>query len=451
MKKETKLYYALITVIFMVISMFTSIVFFKAEPQIPLVFGCMIAGLVAFFIGYSWDDILQGMLNGIYQSLEAILILLLIGVLVASWIAGGTVPTMIYYGLKIVTPSGFLPASMFLCMLVAFAIGSWGTVGTVGLAFMGIGMALNLPAPLVAGAIISGAYMGEVISPLSDATNLCAAVVRENVFDIVKKIIPPASFVAIISLLIYAIKGFQCGGKDTVAIKNSIQPLLENIASQFHISPLNLLPMIAMIVFILLKVPAIPAMLAGGICGMLEAVLFQGVKMEQILQYSFSGYISQSGNKMIDNLLTAGGMEEMLYPISIIIIAMSFGGIMQCSGQMESLVKPIASRISSRAGINTATVITCIGMNIILPDQYLGISMPGQMYEEEYEKRKISKVELATTLLGGGAVTSPLVPWNTCGIYCMTILGVTPMAYGRYAYYAILLPVAFVIYSFLRK
>lgn len=448
MKKETKLHHALITVIIMVVIMFTSIVKYQAEPQIALVFGCFIAGLVSLWIGYSWEEILEGMIHGITNSLEAILILLLIGILVGSWIAGGTVPTMIYYGLKIVSPAFFLPATMLICLLVGFAIGSWGTVGTVGLAFMGIGLALQIPAPVIAGAVISGAYMGEIVSPLSDATNLCAAVVNENVFDIVKKVIKPAALICIVTLVIYTIVGRKYALADPSGVKASIQPLLDSMAAQFSITPIALLPIIIMAVFILLKIPAIPAMFMGGIAGMIEAFLLQRIGIGDILNYAYSGYVSQSGNEMIDNLLTAGGMEEMLEPISIIIIAMSFGGIMQRTGQMEALVKPVVNHIHSKGVMNLTTVVTCIGMNIILPDQYLGISVPGQMYAEEYEKQNISKVNLASALLGGGAVTSPLIPWNTCGIYCMTILGITPLTYAPYAYFTLLLPIAIIISGF---
>lgn len=449
MKRETKLYHALITVVIMVIMLFAAIVAFDAEPQIPLIFGCLVAGIVSVWIGYSWEDILEGMVEGINNSLEAILILLLIGVLVGSWIASGTVPAMIYYGLQIVSPNIFLPATMLICTLVAFAIGSWGTVGTVGLAFMGIGIALQIPTPLVAGAVISGAYMGEVVSPLSDATNLCAAVVGENVFNIVKRIMKPAVAVCVVTVAIFAAAGMKYATADPKSIQDNIQPILSSIAGQFRITPIALLPMVAMVLFILLKVPAIPAMLAGGICGMIEAVLLQGADISSILDCAFSGYVSETGNAMVDNLLTAGGLEEMLNSISIIIIAMAFGGIMRKTQQMEALIRPIVSHLHSKGSMNFVTVLTCIGMNIILPDQYLGISMPGQMYAEEYEKRGISKAELASMLLGGGAVTSPLIPWNTCGIYCMTILGVMPLAYAPYSFYCIILPVIMVLFGFI--
>ena len=446
-EKTPALHQALTTVVIMIIIMFTAIVKYDASPQIPLIFGCLVAGLVAVRAGYTWEEILEGMISGITNSLEAILILLLIGVLVGCWIAAGTVPTMIYYGLMIVSPKIFLPATMLICLLVAMAIGSWGTVGTVGLAFMGIGMALNIPAPMVAGAVISGAYMGEIISPLSDATNLCAAVVGENVFDIVGRIVKMAATICIVTLAAYAFAGAKYAGSDPASVKASIRPLLDNISTQFQITPIALIPVLLMVVFIMLKLPAIPSMLLGGIAGMILALVLQGADIGSILQYAYSGYVSTSGNDMIDNLLTAGGLSEMLESISIIIIAMAFGGIMQHTRQMEVLIRPIVSRLHSQGSLCTATVITAIGMNILLPDQYLGISVPGQMYSETYDEQGISKVSLAYALLAGGAVTSPLIPWNTCGIYCMTILGVKPLAYAPYAFYCFLLPVAVVITS----
>lgn len=447
-KREPKFHHALITVLCMIVFMFISIVIFQISPHIPLVFGCMAAGIMAVYLGYGWDEILEGMIEGINNSLEAILILLCIGMLVGTWIAGGTVPTMISYGLRIVSPGVFLPAAMLICVLVAFVIGSWGTVGTIGLAFMGIGLALQIPAPLVAGVVVSGAYMGEVISPLSDATNLAAAVVGENVFSIVKKILLAALAAGMIALLLYAVTGIRYVSGDTHAVKESILPLLSSLREQFWITPLALLPMLLMIACILAKLPALPAMLAGSIAGVFEAVLLQGQSLRTVLEYAYSGYVSETGNELMDSLLSAGGMAGMLEAISIILIAMAFGGIMKKTGQMEALVAPLIRQLHSQGGICAVTVLSCIFMNLVLPDQYLGISMPGQMFSQTYEKRECGRAELGATLLGGGAVTSPLIPWNTCGIYCMTILGISPVRYLRWAFYGILLPVIVIISGF---
>ncbi len=448
-KKETRFYHSLVTVVLMAAVMFTAIVVFHSTPHVPLVFACLIAGLVSLWIGYSWEEILDGMLAGIEDSLEAILILLLIGMLVGTWIGCGTVPALISYGLKIISPKAFLPAAMLICLIVAFAIGSWGTVGTMGIAFMGIGTALHVPAPLVAGAVISGAYMGEVISPLSDATNLTAAVVNENVFDIVKKSLPKALAAGAAAMAVFYFFGAGHVSGNEEAVRASVEPLLKRLSEQFAISPAAFLPPVLMVVCILVRLPAIPSMLIGCIAGMIEAVFFQGVPIGSILEYSYSGYVSASGNELIDRLLTAGGLSCMMESVSVIVIAMAFGGIMKKTGQMEVLVRPLAAKIRSRGSMNFLTVVTCIFMNTVLPDQYLGISMPGQMYGDEYEKRKISKVDLGATLLGGGAVTSPLIPWNTCGIYCMTILGVSPVLYGQYAFYGMILPVVTIMWGYL--
>ncbi len=450
-KKKIQVYKPLITVIFMVTSMFTAMVHYQADPQIPLMFGCLAAGLVAAWMGFSWEKILEGALKGISQSLEAILILLLIGVLVGVWIACGTVPAMIYYGLKMISARYFLPTAMTICVIVAFAIGSWGTIGTVGLAFMGMGAALHISAPVVAGCIVSGSYMGEVISPLSDATNLTAAVVGENVFQIVRRMAKPAVIALCITMACYFVIGRQYTGGAETQLDSDIGSLLDSIKGQFSISLLDLLPMALMAACILLNFPAIPSMFAGILCGLFEALFLQQIDMGQVLNVSYNGFLCQSGNPLVDDLLSAGGMNEMLYSISIIVIAMGFGGIMQHTKQIETLLTPLINRIKSKGSLGLVTVLSCVCMNVILPDQYLGISLPGQMYEKTYADRNIDRSDLAVTLLGGGAVTSPLIPWNTCGIYVMTILSVPAVSYGPFAFYSIILPLTVVVLGYIKK
>ena len=450
MKKEktAKLHHALISVIAMVILIFGCVVGFGTEPHIPLVFGSLVAGIVAVVIGYSWEEILDGMIEGITQSLEAILILMLIGMLVGTWIASGTVPTMIYFGLQLINAQHFLFATALICLIVSFAIGAWGTVGTVGLAFMGIGLALGIPAPMVAGCIITGAYCGEIISPLSDATNLTAAVVGRNVFDLMKRVMGIGLVGFALAEVAYFVMGFQYAGGDPAEIAANVDPLLNSLKETFTISPIALIPMVIMVVCIVIKFPAIPAMLAGIISGILIAIPLQGAELGDLIEICCAGFESNTGMELLDTLLTAGGLSSMLHSISIIIIAMAFGGLMQHTGQMGALVRPIVEHIPGKGGMNAVTVVTCIGMNIVLPDQYLGISVPGQMYSEEYDHRGYDRLELSQALLCGGAVTSPLIPWNTCGIYCMSILGVSAMQYLPYACFDYILPVLMVIIGF---
>ena len=451
-KKEARFIHALITIVLMVVFMFVCLVVLRSNVLVPLIFGCMAAGCVSVYLGYTWEEILDGMVDGITPSLEAILILLLIGMLAGTWIACGTVPSILYYGLRLVTPTVFLPSCMLVCLITAFIIGSWGTVGTMGIAFMGMGLTLGLPAPAVAGAIVSGAYMGEVISPLSDATNLTGAVVGENVFSVVRRVLPAAVTAGLLALILYALIGLRLSaGTDKQAVAESLAMLSRSLKSQFHISPLALLPLLIMVLCILIRLPAIPSMLLGSIAGMIQAVFLQHTPAADVMKYAAYGYISSTGNDMVDSLLSAGGIQSMLTTISIILIAMAFGGIMKRSGQMKALVHPLQSWLRSDGILGAAAVFTCIFMNMILPDQYLGISLPGQMYAQAYRDRGLSKASLGAAVLGGGAVTSPLIPWNSCGFYCMSILAVSPAVYGRFALYGLLLPVITILFGFLPK
>ena len=447
--RRTRFRQAFISITSMVVLIFTCVVGFGAEPQVPLVFGTLVAGLVAAWIGYSWDEMVEGMVEGIIPSLEAILILLLIGMLVGVWIVAGTVPTMIYYGLHLISGRYFLVTTAFICALVSFAIGSWGTLGTVGLAFMGIGLALGIPAPAVAGCIVSGAYCGEIISPLSDATNFAAGVSGNDIFDLMKKTLPLAVSAFVTAEVGYLILGYFVAGGDASAVSSNIAPILDGLSSVFTISPICMVPMGVMVACIVLQLPAIPSMLLGIITGMLVAWGVQGANLPLVINCAFEGYLSETGNEFLDTLLSAGGMMSMTGSVTIVLIAMAFGGLMTRTGQMDALIGPFVSRIKTEGGMTALVVASCVGMNIVLPDQFLGISVPGQMFAEEYEARGITHLDLGRALLAGGAVTSPLIPWNTCGIYCSSILGIGAASYLPFVFFSLITPVYMIIVGFI--
>lgn len=447
--REVRLWQALVTVLFMVAAMLLGVIALGAEPQIPLVLGCVMAALMAMLSGYRWETILESMIEGITQLLEAVLILLLIGMLVGVWIACGTVPTMIYYGLKLISANIFPLATVLLCTLIAFAIGAWGTVGTIGIAFMGIGTALDFPPALTAGCVISGAYLGEIISPLSDATNLAAAVVGENVFDAVKKVLAPAITVMVIACVFYLVTGLRHASAEPAEAMANVDSLRQALSETIRIHPVTLVPLLLMIVSILIKIPAIPAMLIGILSGAIAAVLTQKTGISVLLECVYSGYVCSGSNETVNTLLTAGGMMSMMNTISVIIIAMAFGGIMQKTGQMEALVGPIVRRIRSKGGLKALSVVVCLLMNALMADQYLGISVPGQMFSESYRERGLSQTELAAVLLGGGATTSPLIPWNTCGMYVTGLLGVGTLSYLPYAFIPLAMPIATILFGFI--
>lgn len=427
--------------------MIYAVVLHNGAPQIPLIIGCTAAGLMAVFIGYKWDQIVGFMIKGISQSIEALLILLLIGILVGVWIASGTVPAMVYYGLGILSAKFFLAAAILICGIVSFAIGAWGTLGTVGIALMGIGLALGLPAPLVAGCIISGSYFGDAVSPLSDATNLCAAVVGRDVFKVVKIRIVPVIIAFCLAVIAYLIVGMVVSSEGG-DVANAVEPLRQSLADVYAISPWCLLPMAIIIACILAKIPAIPSMLVGILAGVIIAMVAQGTPLADLVLIGVSGYVSETGIETVDTLLTAGGLSSMMNTISIIFIAMAFGGIMQRSGQMQALVAPMVNRIKRFGTMNTFTVFCCVLMNIVLPDQYLGMSVPGQMLQQEYDERGYAREMLSTGMVGG-AVSSALVPWNTCGIYCLTVLGISAMEYATCAYFNLICIVVVILWGFI--
>lgn len=442
MREKNKLAYAVFVMAALCVIMGICIAGFGTSPHVPLIFICVIATIVAMICGSKWDELLVGIRDSISESLEALIILMLIGVLIGTWIACGSVQTVIYYGLGIISGKVFLPATMLLCTLVAFVIGSWGTVGTVGLAFMGIGMTLGLPAPLVAGAIVSGAYLGEMISPLSDAVNLASALSKENAFTISKAIQKPGILAFIIAEVIYFAMGFASGA-ELGEVGDSIEPVRSALMDNFHLGLVPLVPIIIMFVCVAKKVPAIASVVVGIISATFVAALGQDISIGELLKCYNEGYVCNTGNELIDGLLTAGGLNEMMFTIAIILLAMAFGGIMKSSGLMDALVMPLRKILMSKPKRNFATVLIGSIMNLFMSDQYLAMSFTGQMVSDYYEDRE----QLGKCLLCGAGPTSPLVPWNSCGIYVSGILGVSAISYGCFAVLNYTLPLVGILFA----
>lgn len=449
--KQARWYHCAITVGGMIVMIFYTIVVAGCPPQVPLAAGCVLAGLVARWIGYRWDEILSHMLQGVTNSLEAVMILMCIGMMMGAWIEGGTVPTMVFYGLKLMNARCFLATAFLFCGIVSMATGSWGAAGTAGLAFMAIGGGLGISAPVTAGAIISGAYLGDKCSPLSDTTNLAAAVSRCDVMEAVKDMLPIALAAFAFAGVGFFIAGLPYGTADSAALQAGVGSVLEQLRASFRISPLCLMPLVIVIACILGKIPSMPSLAVGIISGLVLSTTVQGKRLGAVLPALYYGYRSKTNHDLIDGLLTAGGIESMLYGISIIFIAMAFGGIMQGTGQIQVLAAPVLRRVHSLTGLTGVTMITCICANVILPDQYLSISVPGQMYGQAFQKRGADKCDLVNVLGAGGAVTSPLVPWNTCGAYMSSVLGVATIDYLPYCFFNLLMPVVLFLYIMARE
>ena len=446
-RRKPYLYEAILSFGFLIAIMAASISIYEADPHIPMLVGTLFAALIAVKIGYSWDEIQTSMFDGIYQALQAIIILAIIGVLIGVWLLAGVVPSMIYYGLGILKPSIFLVATVIICSITSLATGtSWGTTGTIGIALMGIAQGLGIPAPIAAGAIISGAYFGDKMSPLSDTTNLAPAVAGTDVFTHVKFMLPSTLISYGITLGIFLFIGFKFSGEGTDF--SAIETIRTGIISSFKISPLLLIPPIAVIVSIAFKVPAIPGITIGIIIGAIEAIIFQGANLGNLLTASFSGFVSETGVEMIDKLLTAGGLQAMMFSISLTIIAMMFGGIMEKTGQLEVIVGALIKRIKSVTGLITATILTCLFSNATMPEQYISIVIPGRMYASAYKERGLHPKTLSNALEASGTLTSALIPWNTCGVFMKGILGVSALQYGKWAFFNYLTPIIVILLSF---
>ncbi len=461
------------------------------EVHIALIVSCVFASLVAAANGYKWSFLESGILSSINRSMQAMLILLTVGSLIGAWISAGVVPAMIYYGLMILKPSIFLMASCILCGIISLSTGSsWTTAGTIGIALIGVGTGLGISIPMTAGAIVSGAYFGDKMSPLSDTTNLAPAMTGVDLFDHIEHMLWTVTPSLLISLVIFMILGLRASGKADMAIVDDMQTAL---LTNFEINPALLIPPLMVILIVALKLPALPGLIGGIALGCIVGSIFQGIPLSdwpQILHYGysvdhFSSVFQAAANTLhmdpssvleMDNgdfasaassegfssavigeynigalINGKGGMNSMMWTINLIICAMCFGGIMDASGMLGTLAGALLKLAKNTGILVTVTVFSCIFMNIIAGDQYLSLVLPGRMFREAYEDRKLMPKNLSRCLEDSGTLTSNLVPWNTCGATMSTFLGVHQWGAGGYGPYAFLCwinPLISILYGF---
>jgi NhaC family Na+:H+ antiporter len=465
--KEPSMLDAFIPVISLVALLATAVIYFGNDSsygpnQISLLLAMGIAALIGIKNGYQWHDIEKAIIRGISLSLGAVLILLAVGSLIGTWLLSGTVPTMIYYGLQLLDPSWFYAAACIICGIVALSIGSsWTTAATIGVALIGIAQGLSLDPAITAGAVISGAYFGDKMSPLSETTNLAPAIAGSELFAHIRYMfwttVPSIST----AIVLFLILGFS---EETTVTTSSISDLSDQLAQQFNISLFNLMPLVVLLFLAIKKVPAFPAVAIGALMGGLWAVLFQ---QELILRLAngnadvltanikvvwtafFDGVKIATGNTELDKLLSGGGMSKMLNTVWLIVCALSFGAVLEHLGMLRKFVSIILATAKSTGSLIASTVATCIGTNLITADQYMAIVMPGRMYKEEYERRGLHPLVLSRTLEDSGTITSPLIPWNTCGAYMYSVLLVNPLDYIFYCFFNLMNPVLAVVYGFI--
>jgi NhaC family Na+:H+ antiporter len=425
------------------------------------VLAASVAGIVSWRLGHSWEEIEISIVKSISSAMGAMLILLVIGSLSGAWLLSGIVPAMIYYGLKIMNPTFFLFAACIVCCIVSLATGSsWSTIATVGIALLGIGKTLGIHEGVIAGALISGAYFGDKMSPLSDTTNLAPAMAGTDLFTHIRYMVITTVPTLTITLIIFFVWGFTL---DTAGVVNT-DAVLTSIDNAFNLNPILFLVPALVLFMIVRKVPAIPALLVGSILGGIFAIIFQPQIIAQVsgitddpVKSSFVAVMKslalsiniQTDNAMISELLSSGGMAGMLNTIWLILGAMIFGGVMESCGLLKRIVEEIIKWAHSTGSLVASTAVTSIFFNLTAGDQYMAIAVPGRMFADTYRKRGYKPELLSRTLEDAGTVTSVLVPWNTCGATQSKVLGISTWTYAPYCFFCIISPIMTVLMAYL--
>lgn len=459
------------------------------DIHITLIFGSMVACAYGIlFLKYDYNTIEKGIIDGIMTGMQANLILMTVGCLIGIWITSGVVPSMIYYGLSILSPSIFLFATLIICSIVSLATGtSWGTSGTVGIAIMGIAYGLGIPAPLTAGVVISGAYFGDKMSPLSDTTNLAPAVAGTDLFQHIRAMVWTTGPTYLLVMAITIFLGFRYAGGELDYSK--IEALQVVLANEFWISPLSLIAPAAVILLSAMRKPALPSLWAGVFIALIFGII-QGANtggglaglvdnIGGLVDVMNNGYaptfsadlagaeggavaamlaangltllpdVAQEAAGSIVELMARGGLQSMMWTISLILCAFTFGSAMEVIGCLKVMLEAIMKPIKSVGGLVTATICSCAICNVFLGDQYLSIAMPGRMFKSAFDESGLHPRMLSRSLEDSGTLVSVLIPWNTCGAYHTTVLGVPTIEYLPYAFLNYMNPIIAIIITYM--
>ncbi len=466
MKKEPNLVLSIIPIIFLIIMLFFNVIFWEdtleGSNQTALIFAAVVGTVISLRKGIKWADILNKIVETIGKAMPSILILLLIGALAGTWLISGVIPALIYYGLDILHPRIFLFATVVISALVSIATGSsWSTIATIGIALLGIGNAIEIDSGITAGAIISGAYFGDKISPLSDTTNLAPAMAGTDLFTHIRYMLHTTVPTMSITLIIFLIIGFNY---EFSSASGNIEQIQNIISENFYISPILFLVPIFLIVIILRKVKPIPAIFLAIIAGAIFGIIFQSKIIENftgiydnyakasyigVMQSIYGDFKIETGIKSMNSLFETGGMKSMLNTIWLILSAMVFGGVMEAGGMLKKISKSILKLVNSTASLVASTAFSCMFLNITASDQYISIVVTGKMYKKIYEEKKLAPELLSRTLEDSGTVTSVLVPWNTCGATQASILNVPTLSYLPYAFFNIISPMMTIFYAYM--
>lgn len=471
-KKSASFLLALVPILILIGFLGLNVYFFQdnatAGPnQIALLLATAITVIIGFQLKYSWHEMQEGIVKSIHNAMPAVLILLVIGALTGTWMISGVVPTMIYYGLEIMSPKFFLVAACLVCAIISMATGSsWTTAATVGVALIGVAKTMDIHLGLAAGAVISGAYFGDKMSPLSDTTNLAPAMAGTDLFTHIRYMALTTIPSFVISLIIFFFIGLSNSGTGN---SKEISEMLAILDQTFYISPVLFIVPALVIFLIIKKVDAVPALFIGALAGAFAAIFTQPTIIKEIsgftedtvtsLTYLKQSYMAtftamgsstaiETSSTEINELIETGGMNGMMGTIWLIVCAMCFGGAMEVIGLLSRITNSIVRLAKSTGSLIATTVSTCLFFNVTASDQYLAIVVPGRMYAETYRERGLKPENLSRCLEDSGTVTSALIPWNTCGAFQSNVLGVATGEYWMYSFFNLISPVMSVIFGY---
>ncbi len=446
-KDKPGFFIALIPIIAMMLLLVVGYGVLKIKAQVLLISAAFITGIIGMVLGFKWKVMEKSIISSIHKAMPAILIMLCVGILIGSWIAAGTIPMIIYFGLKLISPKFFLVTASFVCSVTSIATGtSWGTIGTLGVAFMGIATALGIPVGASAGAIVAGAYFGDKMSPFSDVTNLAPVAAGSNLFDHIKHMMFSAGPAWLIGLAIYFFigLGYKTGNTES-EMMNTIMTTLKN---NFTFNVLLLLPLIIVFYFAFAKKPVLPGMLLSSFTAGLLALIFQHASITDIAAAMNSGYVSKTGVAVVDKLISRGGMMSMMEVQLVAFTAFSFSGIMQGTGMLDVIFKKIMRFTEKVWSIVLATVGTSILTALVTGSSYLSMIVPGELMSPAFKRKKLAAKNLSRIIEEAGAIMVPLIPWSMAGVYVTGTIGVSPFEYLPYAFMNYLSVIILVFFGF---
>lgn len=423
-------------------------IFDGVSIQVGLLLGMFFVTLISRALGYRFNDLMEFVKQSIGESTFGLWFFIAIGAIIASWMAAGTVPAIIYYGLGFISPSVFLPAGFVLCSITALCTGtSWGTVGTVGIALVGIGQGLGIALPITAGMIISGAICGDKMSPVSDTPNLTSMSAGADLYETIKAMMQTLAPAFFATLLIFVYLGAKHGGSEAnLAVVKQTRDVLD---ANFNLNPVVMLPVVILLALNLKKFPSLPSMAIAVIAGLVVAVVFQGFSVPDTLEVLNSGFKISTGSSYVDPILNRGGIQDMMWTFSVAFMALSLGGILSKVGYMEALVSGLVNKAKTVGSLALVAMLSSIVSTAAFGEVYLSFILNGELFKEQFDKRGLSRAMLARIVSEGGLMMAPLMPWTTFGAFAAATLGISGFAFAPYAFLSFLSPAVSVLMTYM--